>query len=85
MQERDDAAKRVVLGAKGQEQKGKGAANATVTSWLEQGDGVTNVKMQADIHAHRYGGPTHPAAPARGVPQAHAAVRRLPAPTIEAA
>jgi hypothetical protein len=21
-----------------------------VTSWLEQGDGVTNVKMQADIH-----------------------------------
>jgi carbon monoxide dehydrogenase subunit G len=50
MQERDDAAKRVVLAAKGMEQKGKGAANASVTSWLEQGDGVTNVKMQADIH-----------------------------------
>ena len=50
MQERDDDAKRVVLAAKGMEQKGKGAANASVTSWLEQGDGVTNVKMQADIH-----------------------------------
>jgi hypothetical protein len=39
-----------VLAAKGMEQKGKGAANASVTSWLEQGDGVTNVKMRADIH-----------------------------------
>jgi carbon monoxide dehydrogenase subunit G len=50
MQDRDDAAKRVMLAAKGMEQKGKGAANASVTSWLEQGDGVTNVRMQADIH-----------------------------------
>ena len=50
MQERDDHAKRIVLAAKGMEQKGKGAANASVTSWLEQGDGVTNVKMRADIH-----------------------------------
>ncbi len=47
--ERDDAAHRVVLHAKGLEQKGKGAANATVTSWLEPGDGATTVKMQADI------------------------------------
>ena len=50
MQERDDQAKRIVLAAKGMEEKGKGAANASVTSWLEQGDGVTNVKMRADIH-----------------------------------
>ena len=50
MQERDDQAKRIVLAAKGMEQRGKGAANASVTSWLEQGDGVTNVKMRADIH-----------------------------------
>jgi uncharacterized protein len=50
LQERDDQAKRIVLAAKGMEQKGKGAANASVTSWLEQGDGVTNVKMRADIH-----------------------------------
>ena len=50
MQERDDQARRIVLAAKGMEQKGKGAANASVTSWLEQGDGVTNVKMRADIH-----------------------------------
>jgi hypothetical protein len=49
IQERDDAAHRVVLSAKGMEQKGKGAANATVTSWLEPGDGRTTVKMQADI------------------------------------
>ena len=49
MDERDDAGRRLVLHAKGMEQKGKGAANAVVTSWLEPGDGVTTVKMQADI------------------------------------
>ena len=50
MQERDDVAHRVVLHAKGMEQKGKGAANATVTSWLEPpADGRVTVKMQADI------------------------------------
>lgn len=49
MDERDDVAHRVVLHAKGMEQKGKGAANAVVTSWLEPGDGVTIVRMQADI------------------------------------
>jgi len=51
MAERDDEAKRVVLSAKGMEQKGKGAANATVTSWLEPGDtgAETTVKMTADI------------------------------------
>jgi uncharacterized protein len=49
--ERDDDAHRVVLAAKGMEQKGKGAANAKVTSWLEPGqaEGETTVKMQADI------------------------------------
>jgi carbon monoxide dehydrogenase subunit G len=50
MQERDDVAHRVVLAAKGMEQKGKGAATANVTSWLEPADGGgTTVKMQADI------------------------------------
>jgi carbon monoxide dehydrogenase subunit G len=49
MDERDDVGHRVVLHAKGMEQKGKGAANAVVTSWLEPGDGVTTVKMLADI------------------------------------
>jgi carbon monoxide dehydrogenase subunit G len=51
IESRDDAAHRVVLSAKGMEQKGKGAANAKVTSWLESEptDGVTTVKMQADI------------------------------------
>jgi uncharacterized protein len=49
MEERDDDARRVVLKAQGMESKGKGAATATVTSWLEPGDGVTTVKMQADI------------------------------------
>ena len=50
MTERDDAAHRAVLHAKGMEQKGKGAANATVTSWLEPAsDGETTVKMTADI------------------------------------
>ena len=50
MTDRDDAAHRAVLHAKGMEQKGKGAANATVTSWLEPaGEGQTTVKMAADI------------------------------------
>jgi len=51
MEERDDAAHRVVLKAKGMEQKGKGAANASVTSWLEPAadPGSTTVRMQADI------------------------------------
>lgn len=51
MESRDDEAKRVVLKARGMEQKGKGAAEATVTSWLEPGpgDGETTVKMQAEI------------------------------------
>jgi len=51
MEERDDTAHRVVLKAKGMEQKGKGAANASVTSWLEPAGepGTTTVKMQADI------------------------------------
>jgi carbon monoxide dehydrogenase subunit G len=50
MHERDDAAWRVVLKAKGMERKGKGAADATVTAWLEPGDDDTTVKMQADIN-----------------------------------
>jgi hypothetical protein len=50
MQERDDEAHRVSLKAQGMEQKGKGAATATVTSWLEPAEGgATTVKMQADI------------------------------------
>jgi uncharacterized protein len=51
MSERDDDAHRVTLHAKGMEQKGKGAANAVVTSWLEAGDNpdATRVKMNADI------------------------------------
>ena len=51
MEERDDTAHRVVLSAKGMEAKGKGAANAKVTSWLEPGsnDGTSTVKMTADI------------------------------------
>jgi hypothetical protein len=51
MESRDDEAHRVVLRAKGTEQKGKGAADASVTSWLEPGPGAdqTTVKMQAEI------------------------------------
>lgn len=51
MESRDDVAHRVVLKARGMEQKGKGAADATVTAWLEPDDidGRTTVKMQAEI------------------------------------
>lgn len=50
MKERDDAAHRVSLHAQGMEAKGKGAATATITSWLEPAEGgKTTVKMSADI------------------------------------
>ena len=49
MQDRDDAEHRVVLHAAGMEQRGKGAANATVTSWLEPHDRMTRVHMSADV------------------------------------
>ena len=50
IEERDDEAHRVVLHAKGMEAKGKGAANAVVTSWLEPGSEDTTVQMRAEIH-----------------------------------
>jgi carbon monoxide dehydrogenase subunit G len=48
--ELDEQARRIRLNAKGTEQKGKGAATAKVTSWLEPtDDGGTKVAMEADI------------------------------------
>ena len=49
LQERDDAAHRVVLKAQGMEQRGKGAASASVVSHLEEVAGGTKVTMQADL------------------------------------
>lgn len=51
LESRDDEAHRVVLRAKGMEQRGKGAAEASVTSWLEPSADPdrTDVTMQADI------------------------------------
>jgi hypothetical protein len=49
MVDRDDDDHRVVLRANGTESKGKGAANADVTSWLEPDGDETLVKMHADI------------------------------------
>jgi uncharacterized protein len=50
MEERDDAARRARLSARGTEQRGRGAAKATVESWLEPaGDGATSVNIRSDI------------------------------------
>jgi carbon monoxide dehydrogenase subunit G len=49
MDERDDAAHRVVLKGSGMEQRGKGAASATVTSTLEEVDGGTRVNIVQDL------------------------------------
>jgi uncharacterized protein len=49
MEEREDAAHRVRLIAKGMEQRGKGAANATVTASLEPAPEGTLVSMDADM------------------------------------
>jgi len=47
--ERDDATHRVVLKGSGMEQRGKGAASATVTSMLEQTADGTKVSIVQDI------------------------------------
>jgi hypothetical protein len=49
MVDRNDDDHRVVLRANGTESKGKGAATAEVTSWLEPDGDETLVKMRADI------------------------------------
>src|ERR687892_1080714 len=49
MQERDDAARRVVLKGSGMEQRGKGAASATVTTNLEEIAEGTKVSIVQDI------------------------------------
>jgi hypothetical protein len=50
MEERDDAAHRSKLSAKGTEQRGKGVANAKVESWLEPaGADGTTVHIRSDI------------------------------------
>jgi carbon monoxide dehydrogenase subunit G len=50
MQERDDAAHRATLSAKGTEQRGRGAANARVQAWLEPaGDDGTTVRVRSDL------------------------------------
>jgi carbon monoxide dehydrogenase subunit G len=50
VEERDDAAHRARLSAKGTEQRGKGAANARVESWLAPaGDEGTTVHIRSDI------------------------------------
>ncbi len=50
MEERDDAAHRAKLSAKGTEQRGKGVANAKVESWLEPaGEEGTTVHIRSDL------------------------------------
>ena len=50
MEERDDAAHRAKLSAKGTEQRGKGVASAKVESWLEPaGDAGTTVHIRSDL------------------------------------
>jgi uncharacterized protein len=50
VEERDDAAHRARLFAKGTEQRGKGAATAKVESWLEPaGDEGTTVHIRSDL------------------------------------
>jgi uncharacterized protein len=50
MEDRDDTAHRATPSAKGTEQRGKGAATATVESWLEPGeDGGTTVRLRSQL------------------------------------
>jgi carbon monoxide dehydrogenase subunit G len=47
--ERDDAAKRMVMKAKGSELKGKGQANAMIVSTLERNGSGTRMRISQDI------------------------------------
>jgi uncharacterized protein len=49
LEELDEAGHRAVLKASGMEQRGKGAASATITSTLEQGSEGTRVKIVQDL------------------------------------
>lgn len=49
MAERDEAARRIVLTGKGMEQRGKGAASATVTSTLSPAGAGTRVDVVQDV------------------------------------
>jgi carbon monoxide dehydrogenase subunit G len=49
MQERDEAAKRVVLKADGRDSRGKGAANALVTAKMEPAGDGTKVSIDTDL------------------------------------
>jgi carbon monoxide dehydrogenase subunit G len=49
LQDRDDAAHRVVLKAQGMEQRGKGAASALATSQLSEVEGGTKVVLDTDL------------------------------------
>ncbi len=70
----------IVLAAKGMEQKGKGAANASVTSWLETGRRRDEREDAGRHPSDRDRRAAEPRPAPRGQPQAHAAVRRLPPP-----
>jgi carbon monoxide dehydrogenase subunit G len=80
MEERDDTAHRVVLRAKGMEQKGKGAANASVTSWLEPGADPRKHDGQdaGGHHLVRRGRADVAGLAPGGLEEADPAVRRLP-------
>ena len=58
--EKDEAARRVVLKAKGRDAKGNGGAQATVTATLDEHDGVTDVHVLTDLNvtgkAAQFGG-----------------------------
>ena len=58
--EKDEAARRVVLKAKGRDAKGNGGAQATVTATLDEHDGVTDVHVVTDLNvtgkAAQFGG-----------------------------
>lgn len=49
IEEQDESAHRIVLKGSGMEQRGKGAASATVTSTLETVDGRTRVNVVQDL------------------------------------
>ena len=76
--EADEEARRAVLSAKARDSRGKGSANATITSTLEPAGEGTHVTVETDLRVTGPGGVVRPRGHAGRERDADDPVRRLP-------
>ena len=76
--EKDEAAHRFVVEAKGKDKRGNGTAGANVTVSMADASGATDVEVVTDLSDHRQARAVRPRRDAGRVGQAARPVRRLP-------